>query len=81
MSLLSLFGFGSSSDDDESQELVWDGGDLELDIDMSQGMFSSWEAQCANCLEEQGLPMGNGSHGICTSHAQQTLQSWRQAHS
>jgi hypothetical protein len=33
--------------------------------------------QCASCLQDQGLPMGNGSHGLCSSHAEQTLQSWR----
>jgi hypothetical protein len=29
---------------------------------------------CAWCLKEQGRPMGNGSHGICSHHAAQMQQ-------
>jgi hypothetical protein len=29
---------------------------------------------CAWCLSEQGLEMGNGSHGICIQHANELLQ-------
>lgn len=30
--------------------------------------LATWVIQCAWCLREQGQPMGNGSHGICTRH-------------
>jgi hypothetical protein len=33
---------------------------------------------CAWCLSEQGLDMGNGSHGICTRHAVWILQQHRE---
>lgn len=29
---------------------------------------------CAWCRQAQGLPMGNGSHGICAFHAAQVRQ-------
>ncbi len=32
--------------------------------------FSSLSVDCAWCLAEQQLPMGEGSHGICAVHAQ-----------
>lgn len=32
---------------------------------------------CAWCLHEQGLPAGEGSHGICRQHADQLLIQWR----
>lgn len=33
---------------------------------------------CAWCLSEQGLDMGNGSHGICARHAVWVLQQHRE---
>lgn len=33
--------------------------------------------QCAWCLTEQGRPLGNGSHGICTEHAARILAAHR----
>jgi hypothetical protein len=37
---------------------------------------------CAWCLSEQGNEPGEGSHGICTKHADVLLQQWqaRSAH-
>lgn len=29
---------------------------------------------CAWCLDEQGIPQGEGSHGICPDHAQTQYQ-------
>src|SRR5689334_4835757 len=37
--------------------------------------------QCAWCLTEQGLELGNGSHGICKQHAACLLQQWKEARS
>ena len=33
---------------------------------------------CAWCLSEQGLEMGDGSHGICIQHASEFLQQHRE---
>lgn len=33
---------------------------------------------CAWCLSEQGMDAGNGSHGICTQHADSILKQWRE---
>jgi len=33
---------------------------------------------CAWCLSEHGLELGNGSHGICTQHADSLLQQHRE---
>lgn len=32
---------------------------------------------CAWCLSEQGIPPGEGSHGICLPHAKQMLAQCR----
>jgi hypothetical protein len=32
---------------------------------------------CAWCLQEQGLPMGEGSHGICGMHARQAMEQYK----
>lgn len=32
---------------------------------------------CAWCLAEQGLPAGEGSHGICKKHANMILLQYR----
>lgn len=34
--------------------------------------------QCAWCLAEQGIEMGNGSHGICTRHAAEVVRQHRE---
>src|SRR5690348_10184741 len=36
---------------------------------------------CAWCLSEQGIPAGEGSHGICKQHANRLLLQRRQLHS
>lgn len=35
------------------------------------------ELKCAWCLSEQGIPAGEGSHGICRKHADESLLQWR----
>jgi len=32
---------------------------------------------CAWCLKEQGRDPGEGSHGVCSRHAEQILADWR----
>lgn len=34
--------------------------------------------QCAWCLCEQGIELGNGSHGICPEHAEMILREYRE---
>jgi hypothetical protein len=36
---------------------------------------------CAWCLSEQGIPAGEGSHGICKKHANRLLLQQRKLHS
>jgi hypothetical protein len=36
---------------------------------------------CAWCLSEQGIPAGEGSHGICKQHANRLLLQRRKLHS
>ncbi len=36
---------------------------------------------CAWCLSEQGIPAGEGSHGICKKHANWLLLQQRKLHS
>ena len=38
---------------------------------------SAWLILCAWCLQEQGLPLGPGSHGICLFHRDQLLHDHR----
>ena len=41
-----------------------------------------WHAPlCAWCLSEQGIPAGEGSHGICRQHANGLLLQQRKMHS
>ena len=35
--------------------------------------------KCAWCLAEQGQPQGEGTHGICTRHAEQEYLKFRAA--
>ena len=53
-------------------------GDLE-NLVVGPGMVdeSAWLIQCAWCLQEQGLPLGSGSHGICQFHRDQLMQGRR----
>lgn len=39
---------------------------------------TDWTTDCAWCLEEQGLEMGNGSHGICEDHSNQVRAQYHQ---
>ncbi|WP_220196546.1 hypothetical protein [Ktedonospora formicarum] len=42
---------------------------------------AEWQCpRCAWCLCEQGLELGNGSHGICPRHAELLLQRHRAHH-
>ena len=36
---------------------------------------SAWLIACAWCLQEQGLALGPGSHGICQFHRDQLMQN------
>jgi hypothetical protein len=36
---------------------------------------------CAWCLSEQGMAAGDGSHGICTEHADWLMKQWRERRS
>jgi hypothetical protein len=36
---------------------------------------------CAWCLSEQGIPAGEGSHGICKKHANWLVLQWRKLRS
>ena len=53
-------------------------GDFESFV-VGTGMVdeSAWLIQCAWCLQEQGLPLGPGSHGICSFHRDQLIQDRR----
>ena len=46
--------------------------------DLSSGSAAWRSPVCAWCLCEKGLEMGNGSHGICTQHADWLLQQHRE---
>jgi hypothetical protein len=46
----------------------------------SSSIDETYDTQCAWCLQEQGLPMGDGSHGICADHANEMIQSARRRH-
>jgi hypothetical protein len=46
--------------------------------DLSSSSVAVWSSPaCAWCLCEKGQEMGNGSHGICTQHADWLLQQHR----
>jgi hypothetical protein len=38
---------------------------------------SAWLIECAWCLQEQGCPLGPGSHGICLFHRDLLMQARR----
>jgi hypothetical protein len=51
----------------------------QIDDDFSNNSVAGWHSPlCAWCLCEQGLELGNGSHGICTRHADWLLQQYRE---
>lgn len=45
--------------------------------DESEASHEEHRIDCAWCMDEQGLPLGNGSHGICPSHAVKVLEAWQ----
>jgi hypothetical protein len=45
------------------------------DETQEQHTEETYDTQCAWCLQEQGRPMGNGSHGICSYHASLMIQA------
>jgi hypothetical protein len=49
---------------------------LEQD-DENETPYEEYRIDCAWCLDEQGLPLGNGSHGICSPHAIKVLKDWQ----
>ena len=49
---------------EQNQEIhLADGYRFNSDITVDDGLLCAW------CLSEQGLPAGEGSHDICTKHA------------
>ena len=41
--------------------------------------FAAWQSPCcAWCLCEQGIEMGEGSHGICSRHADELLLQYKE---
>jgi hypothetical protein len=47
--------------------------------ELSRNVGAVWESPpCAWCLCEQGIELGNGSHGICPQHAEKILQQYRE---
>jgi hypothetical protein len=58
----------------EQQQEIGLMGDYLLNSDIT-----TWKSPlCAWCLSEQGLELGNGSHGICAQHADWLLQQYRE---
>lgn len=47
------------------------------DFPLNAGYVPLFPVACAWCLQEAGLPMGDGSHGICPDHAEKVLATWR----
>jgi len=41
---------------------------------------SEWSTDCAWCLVEQGSELGEGSHGICSPHAEAVYASYQARH-
>ena len=58
--------------------LVGDSSSLAGSTGMVAG--SAWLIESAWCLQEQGLALGPGSHGICPFHRDQLMQDRRSNH-
>ncbi len=67
---MGLFGWGKHKELEEVEEVEPWG-----EVDMSQGQV--WGTDCAWCLAERGLDLGNGSHGICDYHSAQFWQAYQ----
>ena len=53
-----------------------------MDDRLSKSDIPVWQSPlCAWCLSEQGMPAGEGSHGICKKHANRLLLQQRQLRS
>lgn len=51
----------------------------EVNGDQQHKEVPVWQSPlCAWCLEEQGIPAGDGSHGICKKHAAVMLLQYRE---
>ncbi|WP_201384859.1 hypothetical protein [Ktedonobacter sp. SOSP1-85] len=52
-----------------------------INEELSKDGVAEWQCpHCAWCLCEQGLELGNGSHGICPRHAEMLLRHYRAHH-
>jgi len=60
------------------REQVWVVLQKELEQDQEA---EQEETVCAWCRSEAGEEMGEGSHGICSEHAEQKYQAWRASRS
>lgn len=59
----------------EQIEVLASFGLTEQDVEQQEAQKEA--RQCAWCLFEQGLPMGNGSHGSCDHHAKGALRLYK----
>lgn len=58
---------------EQKQEIVLtDASMWASDVTMGRGPLCAW------CLSERGMVAGDGSHGICTQHAERLLRQWRE---
>jgi hypothetical protein len=64
---------------DEREGIVFQVDGSGAGEDNTSPALLDWDETCAWCLEEQGVEAGEGSHGICTRHAEQVYQSYRSA--
>jgi hypothetical protein len=62
-------------DSQQRMEQLQDTKPVDTDRYMNAARGQSW--QCAWCLYERGLALGDGSHGICPHHTDQVLQQYR----
>jgi hypothetical protein len=51
--------------------------DISREESPKKDVVLSVEPLCAWCLSEEGLPAGEGSHGICGKHAAAFLLQWK----
>ena len=72
-----MFGLGKKKESDLPEGLTWQVDEAAVSETSSDGGSSSWGTQCAWCLQAAGLPMGDGSHGICEMHSAQMIQRYQ----
>lgn len=51
---------------------------LAINFPLAADTPALYKISCAWCLSEQGIPAGEGSHGICAQHVEQLLQQWEE---